>query len=212
MITEGDSAQMVVTEWSDRRWVAAGSPGLCSWKDGLLHLAWSRSAEGRSKRRNRFIQAPKWVKFIHFPHESWNQKSMNNIFFIISISSESTEKSVKIVHHNLCESCKALDKYNKYNFNFNPLEIVPSHRDPKLQVAENYSYMFNSKPNSFQILIAKEPFHSEYRLTRQNKNDHHTGKSSYDVYLMVIITTRYFFLFCCSSFFIAIHISMFILL
>ena len=32
MIKVGDSAQMVVAGSSDHRWVAAGSPGLCSWK------------------------------------------------------------------------------------------------------------------------------------------------------------------------------------
>ena len=108
MIRVGDSAQVVVVAgWSYHRWVAASSPGLCSWKglsawcgwlplpcvstspvlclglsnypwrhcdqwhySGLLHtsplytsptliIAWSRSAGGRSKRRNRFTLSSK---------------------------------------------------------------------------------------------------------------------------------------------------------
>ena len=31
--------------------------------------------------------------------------------------------------------------------NFHPLEIVSRYRDPQLQVAENYSYLFNFIPN-----------------------------------------------------------------
>ena len=31
--------------------------------------------------------------------------------------------------------------------NFHPLEIVSRYRDPQLQVAENYSYLFNCSPN-----------------------------------------------------------------
>ena len=32
---------------------------------------------------------------------------------------------------------------SKYNLNFHPLEVVSRYRDPQLQVAENYSYLFN---------------------------------------------------------------------
>ena len=31
--------------------------------------------------------------------------------------------------------------------NFEPLEVVSRYRDPQLQVVENYSYMFNLKPD-----------------------------------------------------------------
>ena len=31
--------------------------------------------------------------------------------------------------------------------NFHTLEVVSRYRDPQLQVAENYSYLFNLRPN-----------------------------------------------------------------
>ena len=31
--------------------------------------------------------------------------------------------------------------------NFHPLEVVSRHRDPQLQVGENYSYLFNLRPH-----------------------------------------------------------------
>ena len=39
----------------------------------------------------------------------------------------------------------AVDPYHAklINLNFHPLEVVSRYRDPQLQVAENYSYMFN---------------------------------------------------------------------
>ena len=43
MIRVGDSAQVVVVaEWSDHRWLAAGSPGICSCKENIIFLlsAW----------------------------------------------------------------------------------------------------------------------------------------------------------------------------
>ena len=44
MIRVGDSAQMVVVaEWSDHRWVAAGSPGLCWWKVLSAWCGWPPS-------------------------------------------------------------------------------------------------------------------------------------------------------------------------
>ena len=33
------------------------------------------------------------------------------------------------------------------NLNFHSLEVVSRYRDPQLQAAENYSYMFNMIPN-----------------------------------------------------------------
>ena len=33
------------------------------------------------------------------------------------------------------------------NLNFQPLEVVSRYRDPQFQVAENYSYFFNLRPN-----------------------------------------------------------------
>ena len=33
---------------------------------------------------------------------------------------------------------KAMNKYNYYNLNFLPLEVVSRYRDPQLQVGENY--------------------------------------------------------------------------
>ena len=35
-------------------------------------------------------------------------------------------------------------------FNFHPLEVVSRYRDPQLQVAENYSYLFNLRTNVFK--------------------------------------------------------------
>ena len=34
--------------------------------------------------------------------------------------------------------------------NFQPLEVVSRYRDPQLQVAENYSYLFNLSPNIYK--------------------------------------------------------------
>ena len=31
--------------------------------------------------------------------------------------------------------------------NFQPLEVVSRYRDPQLQVVENYTYLFNLRPN-----------------------------------------------------------------
>ena len=42
-IRVGDLAKMVVAEWSDHRWVAAGSPGLCSWKRLSAWCGWPPS-------------------------------------------------------------------------------------------------------------------------------------------------------------------------
>ena len=42
-IRVGDSAQ-VVAEWSDHRWVAAGSPGLCSWQVLFAWCGWPPSS------------------------------------------------------------------------------------------------------------------------------------------------------------------------
>ena len=33
------------------------------------------------------------------------------------------------------------------NLNFHPLEVVSRYRDPQLQVGENYSHLFNLRPN-----------------------------------------------------------------
>ena len=33
------------------------------------------------------------------------------------------------------------------NLNFHPLEVVSRYRDPQLQVGDNYSYLFNLRPN-----------------------------------------------------------------
>ena len=33
------------------------------------------------------------------------------------------------------------------HLNFHPLEVVSRYRDPQLQVGENYSYLFKSRPN-----------------------------------------------------------------
>ena len=44
MIRVGNSAQVVVVaKWSDHRWVAAGSPGLCSWKGLSAWCGWPPS-------------------------------------------------------------------------------------------------------------------------------------------------------------------------
>ena len=44
MIRVGDSAQRVVAEWSDHRWVTADSPGLCSWKGPSAWCGWLPSS------------------------------------------------------------------------------------------------------------------------------------------------------------------------
>ena len=38
---------------------------------------------------------------------------------------------------------KALNKYDKYNLNLHPREVVSRYPDPQLQVGENYSYLLN---------------------------------------------------------------------
>ena len=35
-------------------------------------------------------------------------------------------------------------------FNFQPLEVVSRYRDPQPQVLENYSYLFNLRPNVYR--------------------------------------------------------------
>ena len=37
------------------------------------------------------------------------------------------------------------------NFNFQPLEVVSRYRDPQLQVAENYCYLFTLTPNMWNL-------------------------------------------------------------
>ena len=34
--------------------------------------------------------------------------------------------------------------------NFQPLDVVSRYRDPQLQVAENYSHLFNLRPNHYK--------------------------------------------------------------
>ena len=34
---------------------------------------------------------------------------------------------------------------------YHPLEVASRYRDPQLQVGENYSYLFNLRPNILQI-------------------------------------------------------------
>ena len=36
------------------------------------------------------------------------------------------------------------------NLNFHPLEVASRYRDPQLQVGENYSYLFNLRPNIYK--------------------------------------------------------------
>ena len=38
------------------------------------------------------------------------------------------------------------------NLNFHPLEVVSRYRDPQLQVAENYCYLFNLTPKIWKSL------------------------------------------------------------
>ena len=37
------------------------------------------------------------------------------------------------------------------SFNFQPLQVVARHREPQLHVTENYSYLFELRPNLRQI-------------------------------------------------------------
>ena len=41
------------------------------------------------------------------------------------------------------------------NLNFQPLEVVSRYRDPQLQVVENYSYLFNLRPNVYKSQYLK---------------------------------------------------------
>ena len=59
--------------------------------------------------------------------------------------------------------------------NFQPLEVVSRYRDPQLQVAENYPYLFNNfEHKCFQILMLRHTFHSQKqwfgRLIKQIEN------------------------------------------
>ena len=72
---------------------------------------------------------------------------------------------------------KAMNKYNKYNLNFHPLEVVSRYRDPQLQVGEEnraYSYLFNLRPNICKSWFP-DTFHSENQwfdlLIKQTKGD-----------------------------------------
>ena len=43
-------------------------------------------------------------------------------------------------------------------FNFQPLEVVSRYRDLQPQVIENYSYLFNLKPNIYKSLCLNSHF------------------------------------------------------
>ena len=62
-----------------------------------------------------------------------------------------------------------------FDFNFQPLEIVSRYRDPQPQVVENYSFLFNLRPNIDKSWMFKHTFNSQYRwsdwLIKQVKND-----------------------------------------
>ena len=53
---------------------------------------------------------------------------------------------------------KALNKYNKYNLIFHPLEAAGDDREPKLQAGENYAYLFNLIANIFKSWFLKNHF------------------------------------------------------
>ena len=45
--------------------------------------------------------------------------------------------------HRVSPYSAKLNNLNLNNLNFHPLEVVSRYRDPELQVAENYPYLFN---------------------------------------------------------------------
>ena len=45
-----------------------------------------------------------------------------------------------------------------FNLNCHPHEVVSRYRDPQLQVGENYSYLFNLRPNMYNFLSLKTHF------------------------------------------------------
>ena len=53
------------------------------------------------------------------------------------------------VNHSIELNMTAFNTYRVkvIYFNFQPLEVVSRYRDPQLQVAENYSYLFNVSTN-----------------------------------------------------------------
>ena len=58
--------------------------------------------------------------------------------------------------------------------NFQPLEIVSRYRyrDPQLQVAENYSYLFNLSTNIYNLgVLTHTSFSITGPLIKQTKND-----------------------------------------
>ena len=60
---------------------------------------------------------------------------------------------VATARHNLkwFKNLKYNLRFNPYPyFNFHPLEVVSHHRDPQLQVVENYAYLFDLRPNMYK--------------------------------------------------------------
>ena len=59
------------------------------------------------------------------------------------------------MHVGLLDQIYAFNPYPYAKFihlNFQPLEVVSHNRDPQLQVAENYSYLFNLSTDILKIL------------------------------------------------------------
>ena len=68
---------------------------------------------------------------------------------------------------------------NKFNplpaelpyLNFHPLEVASRYRDPQLQVGENYSYLFNSRPNICKYLRLNTHFIPNDWFSPANKTE-----------------------------------------
>ena len=80
------------------------------------------------------------------------------MFSLFSWSAERTKQNLKSAnersysslanHHSLRpELITVIESAKLNNLNFRPLEAVSRYRDPQLQVGENYSYLFNLRPN-----------------------------------------------------------------
>ena len=75
---------------------------------------------------------------------------------------------------------QALNKYNKYNLDFHPLEVVSRYRDPQLQVGENYScFLIEVAHGSWKLLIILSfyPFFCLAICFLEGKNDINIDKN-----------------------------------
>ena len=61
-----------------------------------------------------------------------------------------------MAYTNIFQCCEGLSNPHAAKstyLNFHPLEVVSRYRDPQLQVAQNYFYLFNLSTNIYNLLV-----------------------------------------------------------